>query len=196
MAEAAPVVVAKNLDFELAAAEAEETGPKKRLIRVVCRVKKHPGNAPSCIKQMTPEAVHIWSVGNPNISTARSKKRKHNTSAKDITSASNAYSFDRVYGSNTTQQQFYDGEVTNCINDLVDGNDTTLFAYGNTSSGKTYTIFGKPRSLGSSAEGILFRVVKDLFKRVGSEDFELKISAFEIYNEKVYDLLATVCKSL
>ena len=178
--------VRKNLDMELQAAE-----EPAKLIRVVCRVKKHAGDVPSCIKEMTTDSVHIWSVGNPNIAPASSKKRKHNKSAKDILTASNAYAFDRVYGTNTTQQQFYDGEVHACVSQLLAGTDSTIFAYGNTNSGKSYTIFGQAKGASKMAkEGILFRVVKDIFKQTG-DGVELKISAFEIYNEKVFDLLVS-----
>ncbi len=179
--------VAKNLDLELAAVE---DAPK--LIRVVARVKKHPVDVPSCIKEMTAESIHVWSVGNPNITSASSKKRKHNKSAQDVVTASAAFSFDRVYGTNTTQQQFYEGEVSSCVAQLLEGIDSTVFAYGQTNSGKSFTIFGQPKGIGKQTkEGILFRVVRDLF-RVMSPDYELKISAFEIYNEKIYDLLARV----
>ena len=95
MAEAASV--AKNLDQELQAVE----DPMK-VIRVVCRVKDHPGQLPSCIKKLTAESVTVWSLGNPNIAAGMSaKKRKHNISGPDITTQSNAYSFDRVYGTKT-----------------------------------------------------------------------------------------------
>jgi hypothetical protein len=172
-------------------------GVRRKLIRVICRVKKTDPGVQSCIKEMTNDAVHIWSVSNgANLAMASqsSKKRKHNTTA-DLTTAANAYSFDRVYGGNTTQQTFYDSEVKECVTNLLQGSDTTIFAYGNTNSGKSYTIFGQPKSLNrKTTDGVLFRVVKDIFSKQTAEggEMSLKISAFEIYNEKVYDLLCRV----
>lgn len=181
--------VAKNLDLELQAVE-DEPATAAKLIRVVCRMKKIVGDVPTCIKSMTQESVAVWSTGSANISTASSKKRKHNNS-QDIGTTTCKFTFDRVYSGNTSQQQFYEGEVRTCVGDLVAGRDSTMFAYGNTSSGKSYTIFGQPKSTSrAKTDGILFRVVKEVFKLIGdAEGFEMKISAFEIYNEKVQDLL-------
>lgn len=62
-------------------------------------------------------------------------------------------------------------------------------AYGQTSSGKSYTLLGG-ESEGS--EGILPRFVQELFsfkERAQYDQFEVKCSFFEIYNEQIYDLL-------
>lgn len=62
-------------------------------------------------------------------------------------------------------------------------------AYGQTSSGKSYTLLGGEVE---GSEGILPRFVQDLFefKQQGDyEHFEVKCSFFEIYNEQIYDLL-------
>mgnify|MGYP000211944849 FL=1 len=185
--------VAKNLDMELKAVEDVDVPAK--LIRVVCKVKKEKKkkSMESCIKQLTPQAVHIWNANNNNLNsvTKDRKKRKHNAS-QEVALASTKYTFDRVYSANTTQQQFYDGEVKSCVAALLDGFDSTMFAYGNTNSGKSYTIFGQPKSTNrKTTDGVLFRIVQDIFKRLPA-DTEVKISAFEIYNEKVFDLLDRV----
>lgn len=179
--------VAKKLDMELEAVE-----DQRQLIRVVCRVKKTGVNVQSCIKSMTSQTLDLWCVSNPNMMNASSKKRKHNNSGQEMVSASHAYSFDRVYGGNTTQQHFYDGEISSIVLKLLSGDDSTIFAYGNTNSGKSYTIFGKPNQHNrKTTDGILFRVVQDIFKKE-PDRISLKISAFEIYNEKVFDLLCRV----
>jgi hypothetical protein len=62
-------------------------------------------------------------------------------------------------------------------------------AYGQTSSGKSYTLLGGEVE---GSEGILPRFVRDLFdfKESGDYDlFEVKCSFFEIYNEQIFDLL-------
>jgi hypothetical protein len=62
-------------------------------------------------------------------------------------------------------------------------------AYGQTSSGKSYTLLGGEQD---GSEGILPRFVRDLFdfKQNGDYDhFEVKCSFFEIYNELIFDLL-------
>lgn len=62
-------------------------------------------------------------------------------------------------------------------------------AYGQTSSGKSYTLLGGETQ---GSEGILPRFVKDLFsfkEHAEYDHFEVKCSFFEIYNEQIYDLL-------
>lgn len=60
----------------------------------------------------------------------------------------------------------------------------TIFAYGNTGAGKTFTMEGTP-----SSPGLIPLVLQELFDSSNSSDVIFKISFLEIYNEKVYDLL-------
>ena len=67
------------------------------------------------------------------------------------------------------------------------GINGTLFAYGQTASGKTHTIMGEPAEL-----GIVPLAVKDIFEHINnspSREFLLRASYMEIYNEEINDLL-------
>ncbi|KAG5447702.1 Kinesin-like protein kif14 [Clonorchis sinensis] len=73
----------------------------------------------------------------------------------------------------------------------LEGYNTCLFAYGVTSSGKTYSITGPPEN-----PGIIPRLVDDLFREVGARqsaevDYSVELSYFEIYNERIRDLLSS-----
>lgn len=63
--------------------------------------------------------------------------------------------------------------------------------YGQTSSGKTYTLFGDQKN-----EGLIYRFLKEVFDKLNEmesyEDgqFSFKYSFFEIYNDKIYDMLS------
>ncbi|CAI2723872.1 unnamed protein product [Schistosoma spindalis] len=71
----------------------------------------------------------------------------------------------------------------------LDGYNACLFAYGMTSSGKTYSITGPPDD-----PGIIRRISKDVFEEIGrrtesNTNFSVKMSYYEIYNERIRDLL-------
>ena len=78
------------------------------------------------------------------------------------------------------------------IEGVLDGFNCTIFAYGQTSSGKTHTMQG-PDIEDLELQGIIPRMVRTVFNRIetASENIEfiVKVSMIEIYMEKVKDLL-------
>ncbi|XP_071341750.1 kinesin-1 heavy chain-like isoform X2 [Trachinotus anak] len=105
--------------------------------------------------------------------------------------AGKPYYFDRVFQSNTTQVQFYNDVAQKIVKDVLDGYNGTIFAYGQTSSGKTHTMEGKLHD--PDMMGIIPRIVQDIFNYIYSMDenleFHIKVSYFEIYLDKIRDLL-------
>uniref|UniRef100_A0A8C6UDU1 Kinesin-like protein n=1 Tax=Neogobius melanostomus TaxID=47308 RepID=A0A8C6UDU1_9GOBI len=101
------------------------------------------------------------------------------------------YYFDRVFGSSTTQVQFYNAVAQKIVKDVLEGYNGTIFAYGQTSSGKTHTMEGKLHD--PDMMGIIPRIVEDIFNHIYSMDenleFHIKVSYFEIYLDKIKDLL-------
>ncbi|KAM4606036.1 kinesin-1 heavy chain-like [Polymixia lowei] len=101
------------------------------------------------------------------------------------------YYFDRVFGSNTTQEQFYNAVAQKIVKDVLEGYNGTIFAYGQTSSGKTHTMEGSLHD--PEMMGIIPRIVQDIFNYIYSMDenseFHIKVSYFEIYLDKIRDLL-------
>ena len=78
-----------------------------------------------------------------------------------------------------------------CFLDVLGGYNGTIFAYGQTSSGKTHTmegVIGDP-----DLQGIIPRIVNDIFNHIYSMEenleFHIKVSYFEIYMDKIRDLL-------
>lgn len=100
------------------------------------------------------------------------------------------YMFDRVFQSNTTQEQVYNACAQKIVKDVLDGYNGTIFAYGQTSSGKTHTMEGNLHD--TDAMGIIPRIVQDIFNYIYSMDenleFHIKVSYFEIYLDKIRDL--------
>uniref|UniRef100_A0A8C9Y062 Kinesin-like protein n=1 Tax=Sander lucioperca TaxID=283035 RepID=A0A8C9Y062_SANLU len=102
-----------------------------------------------------------------------------------------SYVFDRVFPTNTTQEQVYNTCAKQIVKDVLGGYNGTIFAYGQTSSGKTHTMEGKlhdPHQM-----GIIPRIAEDIFNHIFAMDenleFHIKVSYFEIYMDKIRDLL-------
>ncbi|XP_039998078.1 kinesin heavy chain-like [Xiphias gladius] len=99
--------------------------------------------------------------------------------------------FDRVLPPNTSQEQVYDQCAKQIVKDVLGGYNGTIFAYGQTSSGKTHTMEGKLHD--PQLMGIIPRIARDIFDHIYSMDenleFHIKVSYFEIYLDKIRDLL-------
>ncbi|KAI1786507.1 kinesin-domain-containing protein [Ganoderma leucocontextum] len=97
--------------------------------------------------------------------------------------------FDRVFRHDATQTDVYGGTARPLLNNLLDGYNTTIFAYGATGCGKTHTISGT-----DSDPGIIYLTMADLFQEIEDrrEDHivDVIVTFLEIYNEEIRDLLA------
>lgn len=94
-----------------------------------------------------------------------------------------AYTFDGVFGGDYSTRQVYDEGVKEIALSVVRGVNSSIFAYGQTSSGKTYTMVG-----------VTEFAVADIYDYIQKHEeraFVLKFSAMEIYNEAIRDLLST-----
>ncbi|KAI0677502.1 kinesin-domain-containing protein [Trametes maxima] len=97
--------------------------------------------------------------------------------------------FDRVFRHDATQQQVYQGTARPLLSNLLDGYNTTIFAYGATGCGKTHTISGT-----DADPGIIYLTMADLFQEIEDrrEDhtIDVAVTFLEIYNEEIRDLLS------
>jgi len=88
----------------------------------------------------------------------------------------------------TTDQSQVSEDATEYIQSVMDGYNVSIFAYGQTGSGKTYTMNGPKEN-----PGVNLRALKSLFKiaeeRSPQFQYKIKVSVFEIYNEKINDLI-------
>ncbi|XP_007907127.1 kinesin-1 heavy chain isoform X1 [Callorhinchus milii] len=102
-----------------------------------------------------------------------------------------SYVFDHVFQPNSSQEQVYNACAKNIVKDVLDGYNGTIFAYGQTSSGKTHTMEGILHD--PDGMGIIPRIAQDIFNYIYSMDenleFHIKVSYFEIYLDKIRDLL-------
>ncbi|KAM0742574.1 hypothetical protein ACQRIT_002751 [Beauveria bassiana] len=105
------------------------------------------------------------------------------------------YSFDRVFSSAADQEMIFDDTVRPILDEMLSGYNCTIFAYGQTGTGKTYTMSGDmTETLGmlSDEAGIIPRVLQQLFRKLELDETEhcVKVSFIELYNEELRDLLS------
>uniref|UniRef100_A0A669Q6J9 Kinesin family member 27 n=1 Tax=Phasianus colchicus TaxID=9054 RepID=A0A669Q6J9_PHACC len=104
-----------------------------------------------------------------------------------------AFTFDYVFGKNSTQEEVYTVCIKPLLLSLTEGYNATVFAYGQTGSGKTYTIGGGHiASIAEDEQGIIPRAIQELFQHISENhniDFHVKVSYIEVYKEELRDLL-------
>jgi len=103
------------------------------------------------------------------------------------------FAFDHVFGPETPQTIVYDKVARPVLTGLMDGFNGTIFAYGQTSSGKTFTMEGPEVVDTDEKKGIIPRMMGHLFELILNSsaeiEFNVKVSFLELYNEKLQDLL-------
>ncbi|CAE6473630.1 unnamed protein product [Rhizoctonia solani] len=110
------------------------------------------------------------------------------------------YPFDRVFGPEADQALVFHDVVAPALEEVLNGYNCTLFAYGQTGTGKTYTMQGdlSPTLTGnpSADAGIIPRTLHKLFLHLenSASDYSVKVSFVELYNEELRDLLASEFK--
>ncbi|KAF2815125.1 kinesin-domain-containing protein [Mytilinidion resinicola] len=104
------------------------------------------------------------------------------------------YSFDKVFSPAADQGIIFDEVVAPILDEVLSGFNCTIFAYGQTGTGKTYTMSGDISDMlpQPDAAGIIPRALYSLFNKLESEDSEhsVKCSFIELYNEELRDLLS------
>ena len=102
------------------------------------------------------------------------------------------FKYDKIFNSEAPQNQVYEYVGKRIVGDVMEGYNGTIFAYGQSGSGKTYTMYG-PDIFDDMYKGIIPRIVEDIFNYVekadDNVDFQFKLSVLEIYKEVMYDLL-------
>ncbi|CAL9039255.1 unnamed protein product [Musa banksii] len=118
-----------------------------------------------------------------------------NTGDESLANPKRDYEFDRVYGPHVGQGEFF-CDVQPFVQSALDGYNVSIFAYGQSRSGKTHTMEGS-----SHERGLYFRSFEELFDLSNSDttttsQYTFYVTAFELYNEQVQDLLAKSLSSL
>ncbi|WZY79282.1 hypothetical protein YC2023_025666 [Brassica napus] len=160
----------------------EESSERKRLynenielkgnIRVFCRCRplNQADIANGCASVVEFDASHENEL--QLLSTDSSKKQ---------------FKFDHVFKPEDGQETVF-AQTKPIVTSVLDGYNVCIFAYGQTGTGKTFTMEGTPEN-----RGVNYRTLEELFRSSESRSrlmkFELSVSMLEVYNEKIRDLL-------
>ncbi|XP_038993034.1 kinesin-like protein KIN-5D [Hibiscus syriacus] len=103
--------------------------------------------------------------------------------------------FDKVFGPSSQQKELFELAVSPIVNEVLQGYNCTIFAYGQTGTGKTYTMEGGARKKNGefpSDAGAIPRAVKQIFDILEAQnaEYNMKVTFLELYNEEIADLLA------
>ena len=129
-------------------------------------------------KELQYSSLKTLQIENDKIKIISSQKQKQ----KEI-----EFEFDFIFSEEITQKEIYEYTTEKLINKVMEGFNATIFAFGATGSGKTYTMVGNNKE-----NGIMIRSINDLFLKLNNEknkDFSVYISYIEVYNEQLKDLL-------
>ena len=117
-----------------------------------------------------------------------------NVIANGGTYSTHSFMFDYVYDQNSSQKKVFENTARNVVDSALQGYNATIFAYGQTGTGKTFTMEGFNREGSIEARGIIPRAIEQIFghiQRYASPRmrFLVRASYLQIYNEQISDLL-------
>lgn len=148
-------------------------------IRVMCRIRPAPKGNEGVVAKVTypdveKEGKEIELLG-----------KEEKSSLGTITRKTHAFSFDRVFGPESQNQEVFE-EISQLVQSALDGYNVCIFCYGQTGSGKTHTM--------SSADGMIPRATHQIYQSATElQDkgwtYTMEGSFVEVYNEDIHDLL-------
>ena len=155
-------------------------------IRVV--VRKRPANH----REFAQNDIDIITTEGKNTIVVKELKNK-----VDLTKyiEEHRFTFDRAYGDNSSNQMIYNEMLKPMIEAAFNRTKITCFAYGQTGSGKTYTMLGNnhiKNDNGPQIPGLYLLSCIDMFNFLKKKEYsnlELWVSFYEIYCNKLFDLL-------
>ncbi|XP_011190469.1 kinesin-like protein KIF3A [Zeugodacus cucurbitae] len=164
----------------------ELEGDEIENVRVVVRVR------PMEKSELNSGAANVIQVDKINRAITAVKPNAPNEPPK-------TYYFDNVFSSDSNQLDLYVDTARPIVEKVLEGYNGTIFAYGQTGTGKTYTMSGNPDS--PQTKGIIPNAFAHIFGHIAkareNQKFLVRVSYMEIYNEEVRDLLGKdVSKSL
>ncbi|CAL5187205.1 unnamed protein product [Lathyrus oleraceus] len=104
-------------------------------------------------------------------------------------SSKKTFKFDAVFGPQVEQADIFEDTIPFATS-VLDGYNVCIFAYGQTGTGKTFTMEGT-----EEARGVNFRTLEKMFdiikERQTLYSYEISVSVLEVYNEQIRDLLVS-----
>jgi centromeric protein E len=104
-----------------------------------------------------------------------------------ISKTQSSFTFDKVFSPSSDTLEVFESTTKEILDHALEGYNGTVFAYGQTTSGKTHTMIG-------SSNGIIPQSLNYLYEKlqkINNTEFKIWVSFLEIYNEVINDLLDT-----
>ena len=102
------------------------------------------------------------------------------------------FTFDRVFGTSSQQIDIFDFSIRSTVEDVMNGYNGTVFAYGQTGAGKSFTMMGDMDD--NHFKGVIPRIMEQIFDAImtasSTIEFTVGIGYMEIYMERIRDLMA------
>jgi kinesin family protein 18/19 len=181
----------KNLPNQQSSNLKQKFSKQNMIVAVRCRPLSQRELDFSNINTITIEK-EVVTVSNPieynsnDISNLYLNKEKNITITK---TKQNKFAFDFAFQEKTNQEEIYHYTTETLLQSVFDGFNSTVFAYGATGSGKTYTMVGNGEN-----PGLMVRTISDLFNMIKSNNndnnYRITINYIEVYNETLKDLLS------
>ena len=132
-----------------------------------------------------------FDLSNNNKSTSQLSENKLKNKIINSLYAPQKFNFDKIYSYNSVSQIIYREICQDIVKSIIDGYNGSIFMYGQTTSGKTFTMLGTPNSPGILPCSLndIFIFAKKLEEMNNNVIFNIYCSYIEIYNEKINDLL-------
>ena len=104
------------------------------------------------------------------------------------------FTFDEVFDIGTSQEEVFNISAKPAVNSVLEGYNSTIFAYGQTGTGKTFTMEGFTYNNMDNSRGIIPRTIESIFSYIESNSnkntkFIIRAAYLQIYNEMISDLL-------
>ncbi|XP_025994445.1 kinesin-like protein Klp61F [Solenopsis invicta] len=117
---------------------------------------------------------------------------------KQQSNHSKKFTFDKVFGPSSKQIDVYNAVVSPLLEEVLAGYNCTVFAYGQTGTGKTFTMEGVSNDptlhwQSDTTAGIIPRALSHLFdelRLLEAQEYTIRVSFLELYNEELFDLLS------
>ena len=111
------------------------------------------------------------------------------------------FTFDFVFDVDSQQEDVYNITAKQAVQSVLEGYNSTIFCYGQTGTGKTYTMEGFTYDSHDPQKGIIQRTIEDIFNYIETTSnentkFIIRASFLQIYNENISDLLKPEKKNL
>eukprot|EP00980_Cylindrotheca_fusiformis_P007670 scaffold1605_cov141-Cylindrotheca_fusiformis.AAC.33 len=129
------------------------------------------------------DAFCAWDVNAEGDTAAQSER------TEIVEGRTHTYTVDKVYGTQSTTRELYDSSIHSLVKSAMEGYHSSILAYGQTSTGKTFTMSGTKDS-----PGLIPLCIGDCFRYVRESqeprDYLMRVSYLEVYKEHIRDLLA------